>query len=119
MSKPPSPRMRRVNELLRELVAEEVTLLKDPRIGFVTVTAVETAPDLRHATVYYSVLGTDEEQAATAEGLEHSAPHIQARIGPQVRLKYLPKLHFRRDPAIEQGLRISELLVEIEEHDEH
>lgn len=113
----PSPRMRRVNELLRELVAEEITRLKDPAIGFVTVTGVDTDPDLRHAVVYYSTLGTDEEQQASAGALKRAAPHIQAEIGPQLKIKYLPRLEFKRDPAIERGLRIDALLREIE-HDE-
>lgn len=112
------PRMRRVNELLREIVADEVPRLKDPRIGFVTITGVDCAPDLRHATVYYSVLGSEEEQADTAEALEHSAPHLQAIIGPQVKLKYIPRLHFRRDPAIEAGMRMEEILRRIQDHEE-
>ncbi len=117
MSRP--ERLRRVNEVLRETVAEEITLLKDPRLGFITVTGVDTSPDLRAAVVYYSVLGTDEEQAATADALEHAAPRIQARVGRQVRLKYLPRLRFERDDAMERGLRIQELLQELEgEHGE-
>ncbi|MDQ3781652.1 MAG: ribosome-binding factor A, partial [Actinomycetota bacterium] len=76
-----SSRMRKVDELLREVVAEEVALLKDPRIGFVTVTGVDTAPDLRRATVFYSAMGTEEELRDTAAGLEHAAPHVQTRVG--------------------------------------
>jgi ribosome-binding factor A len=105
--------MRKVNELLREVIAEEVTLLKDPGIGFVTITGVETSPDLRNATVYYSVLGTDEEQQATAEALERATPRLQAWLGPQVRMKYTPRLLFLRDPAIDSGLKIEERLREL------
>lgn len=108
-------RMRRVNEMLREAVAEEVRILKDPRIGFVTITAVDTAPDLRSAVVYYSVLGEPEEQEATAEALAHAAPHVQQGVGGRIRLKYLPKLRFSHDDALEAGLRINELLHELEE----
>jgi len=111
-------RMRRVNELLRETVAEEIRELKDPRIGFVTVTGVETAPDLRNATVYYSVLGDEEAAADTAAALSHAAAHIQEGVGSQVRLKYLPKLRFRVDPSIEQGDRIDRLLAAIHEEDD-
>jgi ribosome-binding factor A len=107
--------MRKVDELIREVLADEVAQLKDPRIGFVTVTAVETAPDLRRATVFYSVLGSDEERTATAAALAHAAPHLQARLGRQVRIKYTPVLDFRIDPSIEQGVRISKLLHDLEE----
>lgn len=108
-----SSRMRKVDELLREVLADEVHELKDPRIGFVTVTGVETSPDLRRATVFYSVMGTPDEQDATAQALEHAAPHLQASMSKQVRLKYTPVLDFKVDPAIEQGLRMSRLLAEI------
>lgn len=114
--------MRKVNETLREVIAEEVTRLKDPRIGFVTITGVETAPDLRNATVYYSVLGSDEEKQATSAALQHAAPHLQAVLGGQVRLKYLPRLHFTEDEAMLEGMRMEELLRSIREaesHDEH
>lgn len=107
--------MRKVDELLREVIAEEVALLKDPRIGFVTVTGVDTSPDLRRATVYYSVLGDEEERTLTAEGLDHAAPHLQGRLAAQVRIKFTPLLEFRVDPAIETGLRMGELLNRIEQ----
>lgn len=115
MSHTPSPRMRKVNELLREVIAEEVTDLKDPGLGFITVTGVDTAPDLRNATVFYTVLGTDEEKAATAEALRRATPRLQASIGDQVRMKYTPRLRFAVDPSLDQGLRIDEILHELEE----
>ena len=111
-------RMRRVNELLRETIAEEVRELKDPRIGFVTITGVETAPDLRNATVYYSVLADEEAAAATGVALQHAAPHVQEGVASQVRLKYLPKLRFKVDPAIEHGNRIDQLLSNIPKEDD-
>lgn len=114
-----SSRMRKVNELLREVLAEEVAHLKDPRIGFVTVTGVDTSPDLRRATVFYSVLGTPAEKDATAEALAHAAPRLQSLLSKQVRLKYTPVLDFRVDPAIEQGLRMSKLLADIAEERDH
>ncbi len=110
MSHPPTPRMRKVNELLREVIAEETTELKDPGIGFLTITGVETAPDLRHAIVYYSVLGTDEEAAATAAALHRAGPRLQSAISRQTRIKYTPVLEFRVDPSIEEGLKIDRLL---------
>lgn len=115
MSRDRSSRMRKVDELIREVLADEVGLLKDPRIGFVTVTGVETSPDLRRATVFYSVLGSEEEREATAVALAHAAPHLQARLGRQVRIKYTPVLEFRVDPSIERGVRISKLLHDLEE----
>jgi len=108
-----TPRMRKVNELIREVVADELVELKDPRIGFVTITGVDTAADLRYATVFYSVLGTDEEAKATALALDAAAPHVQRAVATQTRLKFTPKLVFRIDPSIDQGLRIDRLLHEI------
>ena len=102
--------MRKINELLRETIADEVSKLKDPGIGFVTITGVETAPDLRTAVVYYSALGTPEEQADSAAGLERAVRRIQSGVARRVRLRYTPRLEFRVDPSIEHGMRIDELL---------
>ncbi len=123
MSRPTSPRMRRVNAILLEAIAEEVAGLKDPRVGFVTITGVDTAPDLRNAIVYFSVLGTDEERSSTIKALESAAAHVRSEVGRRVRLKYLPKLDFRLDVSIEQGTRMSNLLRELaaeipEDHNE-
>jgi ribosome-binding factor A len=114
MSRPESPRMRKVNELLKEVVAEAVADLKDPGIGFLTITGVNASPDLRNAFVYYSVLGSDEEIEATGEALTRAAPHIQSVVGRQVRMKYTPKLTFRVDPSIGEGIKIDRLLHELE-----
>lgn len=109
-------RMRRINEVLREVVGAAVsTELSDPRIGFVTVTSVETSPDLRTAKVFVSVLGSDEERQATLEGLRSSHGVIQSRIAAETRMKRTPTLTFHYDDTIEQGVRISELLEEGEE----
>jgi ribosome-binding factor A len=118
MSRQRSSRMRKVDELLHEVLAEEIALLKDPRIGFVTVTGVETSPDLRHASVFYSVLGEPEEWEATGEALQHAAPHLQARVAGQVRMKYTPRLEFHVDPSIAQGARMSQLLREIQDEED-
>ena len=112
MKRARTPRMRKVNELIREVVADEIATLKDPRVGFVTITGVDTSPDLRHAVVYYSVLGSEEEAAETAEALTHAAPHLQRIVGSQTRLKYTPRLEFAVDPSIAQGVRIDQLLRE-------
>jgi len=104
-------RMRRINEVLREVVGAAISgELSDPRIGFVTVTAVETSPDLRTAKVFVSVLGTDEEREATLEGLRSSHGVIQSRIAAETRMKRTPTLTFHYDDTIEKGVRISELL---------
>ena len=115
MARQKSPRMRKVNELVREVVADAVTDLKDPRIGFVTITGAETSPDLRHAVVYYSVMGTDEEKADTAVALARATPRIQSAIGTETRLRYTPKLTFEVDRSIDQGIRISQILTELAE----
>ena len=117
MSKPPSPRMRKVNELLREVIAEEVTELKDPRIGFLTITGVDTAPNLRTAIVYYSVIGDDKQHEDTARALRSAAKRFQAVIGRQTRLKYTPVLEFRVDPSIEEGLRMDALLRQLSDEE--
>jgi ribosome-binding factor A len=109
----PGSRMRRVNEAVREVLSGHITEdLKDPRIGFVTVTGVETSPDLRHARVFVSVLGTDAEKEEALEGLQSSAGFLQAKVGEELRMKRTPTLEFRYDDSIDRGMRISELLDE-------
>ncbi|HET9678452.1 MAG TPA: 30S ribosome-binding factor RbfA [Solirubrobacterales bacterium] len=109
------PRMRRINEVLREVVGAAVAGdLSDPRIGFVTVTSVETSPDLRTAKVFVSVLGNEEEREATLSALHSSHGVIQSRIAAETRMKRTPKLTFRYDDTVEQGIRVSELLEEEE-----
>lgn len=119
MSAQSSAWRRKVNESVREVVAGELAELTDPGIGFVTITGCDVAPDLRNATVYYSVMGTDEESEETAEALHRAAPRLQATIGRSLRLKYTPRLHFEVDPSIDQGLRINRLLTELAEDDVH
>jgi ribosome-binding factor A len=107
----PSGRMRRINQMLREVVGAAIsTDLNDPRIGFVTVTSVETTSDLRAARVYVSVLGSPEERDATLAGLRSSHGVIQARIARETHMKRTPTLTFHYDEAIEKGIRISKLL---------
>ncbi len=119
MSKPRSPRMRKVNELLREIIAEGATDLKDPRIGFLTITAVDTAPNLRNAIVYYSVIGDEDQHEQTAAALKSAARKFQAVIGTQTRLKYTPVLEFRLDPSIGEGLRMDQLLQQLHDQEEN
>ena len=106
-------RMRRINEVLREVVGAAISSdLSDPRIGFVTVTSVETSPDLRTAKVFVSVLGDEEEREATLAALRSSHGVIQSRIAAETRMKRTPTLTFRYDETVEQGVRISHLLEE-------
>jgi len=112
-------RMRRINEVLREVVGAAIAgELSDPRIGFVTVTAVETSPDLRTAKVFVSVLGDAEEREATLSALRSSHGVIQSRIAAETRMKRTPTLTFHYDDTIEQGVRISQLLEETAEPEE-
>ena len=107
----PGSRMRRVNEAVREVVSGHIADdLKDPRIGFVTVTGVETSPDLRRARVYVSVLGSEDEKEQALEGLRSSAGFLQSKVGEELRMKRTPTLEFHYDESIERGMRISELL---------
>jgi ribosome-binding factor A len=108
-----------VNEALREVLSESIGSLKDPRIGFVTVTGVKTSPDLRHATVYVSVLGSAKKRDATIAGLQSSHGVLQGRINSELRLKRTPQLTFEYDPTIERGVRLSRLIDELApgEHD--
>jgi len=103
--------MRRINEVLREVIGGAIsTELNDPRIGFVTVTSVETSPDLRSAKVYVSVLGSADEREATLDGLRSSHGVLQSRIASETRMKRTPTLSFSYDDTIEKGVRISRLL---------
>jgi ribosome-binding factor A len=103
--------MRRVNEAVREVLSRRLAEgLKDPRIGFVTVTAVETSPDLRRARVFVSVLGGEEERQRSLAGLASSHGVLQGVIARELRMKRTPTLDFVYDESIDRGMRISELL---------
>ncbi len=104
-------RMRRVDEAVREVLSARIaTELKDPRIGFVTVTAVDTSPDLRHAKVYVSVLGDAEERDETLAGLTSSHGFLQAALAAELRMKHTPTLEFVHDESVDRAFRIQELL---------
>ena len=110
-------RMRRVNEAIRETLAEAVRELKDPRIGFVTVTGVETSPDLRQARVYVSVLGNERKREKTLQGLESAHGVLQAKLAAELRMKRTPQLAFEFDPSVQEGMRMSQLIDELAPHD--
>jgi ribosome-binding factor A len=105
----------RVGEAIREEIATFLTeSAKDPRIvGFVTVTGVEVSPDLRHAKVFVSVMGSDAEKASTFDGLQSTASHLRARVGRALRLRVAPEIHFREDESVARAARIESLLADI------
>jgi ribosome-binding factor A len=113
-----SDRMRRVNAAVREVLSEAVGELKDPRIGFVTITAVETSTDLRHAVVFVSVLGSERKREKTLEGLQAAHGPLQARIAAELRMKRTPQLTFEYDPSVERGVRMTQLIDELAPDDE-
>jgi ribosome-binding factor A len=104
-------RMRRVDEAMREVLSDAITSeLKDPRVGFVTVTAVETSPDLRHARVYVSVLGTPAERRRSLDGLRSAHGFLQRRVADELHIKNTPTLEFAYDDTAERGRRIADLI---------
>lgn len=103
--------MRRVDETVRAVLSDAIaTELKDPRVGFVTVTAVKTSPDLRHASVYVSVLGDEEARAASLDGLRSAHGFLQRHLARELTLKHTPTLTFAYDESVDRGMRISRLL---------
>jgi ribosome-binding factor A len=108
-----SERMRRVNAAVREVLSEAVGELKDPRIGFVTVTGVETSTDLRHAKVFVSVLGSARKREGSLAGLAAAHGVLQSRLGRELRMKRTPTLAFEYDPSVERGVRMSQLIDEL------
>ena len=107
----PGDRLRRVNEAVRQVLSDAITQdLKDPRVGFVTVTGVDVSPDLRHARVYVSVLGDASAKEGSLDGLRAAHGYLQRRIASELRLKHTPTLNFAIDDSIDRGMRISELI---------
>lgn len=105
--------MRRVNEAVRQVLSEAVGELKDPRIGFVTITGVETSADLRHARVFVSVLGSEAKREKTLAGLTAAHGVLQGRLARELRMKRTPQLAFEYDPTVERGIRMSRLIDEV------
>ncbi len=103
--------MRRVDGTVRAVLSDAIaTQLKDPRVGFVTVTAVKTSPDLRHANVYVSVLGDETARAESLHGLRSARGFLQRLLARELTLKHTPTLTFAYDPSVDTGMRINELL---------
>jgi ribosome-binding factor A len=108
----------RVSEEFREILAEEIPRLKDPRVGFVTVIGVRVTPDLRHARVVYTSMGDERDRRATAAALRSAKGHLRKVIGRQVRLKVLPDLEFHEDETGRTADRIEQLLQELHRNEE-
>ena len=108
-----SGRMRRVDEAVKQVLSETIPTLKDPRIGFVTVTGVETTTDLRQAVVFVSVLGGERKRKQSIDGLQAAHGLLQARIARELRLKRTPQLTFEYDPTVERGVRMTQLIDEL------
>jgi ribosome-binding factor A len=102
-----------VNEAIRQVLSDALPSLKDPRIGFVTVTAVETTRDLKQATVYVSVLGSERDRERSLEGLEAAHGVLQARVARELHLRRTPVLAFAYDPGVERGVRLTQMIDEL------
>ena len=109
-------RMRRVDEGVRQVLADVLARgLKDPRVGFVTVTDVRTAPDLSHARVYVSVLGDEQARTDTLDGLRHAHAFLQGRVAVELKLRRTPTLEFIYDGTTDRAQRVEQLLGEVSE----
>jgi ribosome-binding factor A len=114
-----SPRTHRVGELIKEELSEMILReLKDPRIGFVTITGVDVTPDLRHADVFISVLGSKKEREASLAALQNSAGFLRKELSSRIEMKYFPDLKFRIDPSIEEGMKIDKIIRKLHANDD-
>jgi ribosome-binding factor A len=110
--------MRRVNEAVRQVLGDALVDLKDPRIGLVTITGVQTSPDLRTARVYVSVFGGEKKRQRSIDALSAAHGVLQTRIATELHMKRTPTLTFEYDPTVEEGVRMSQLIDELAPHDE-
>jgi ribosome-binding factor A len=112
-------RMRRVDEAVRAVLSDAIAKdLQDPRVGFVTVTAVKTSPDLRHARVYVSILGDEPARSESLAGLRSATGFLQGHVAAELTLKHTPALTFAYDESIDRGMRITQLLDESGRNDD-
>lgn len=117
MSHASYPRAERVREAIKEVLASQVERLKDPGVGFVTITDVTMSPDLRHAKAYYTVYGSDVEKAATRDALGRATKHLRTAVAREVRLRFAPTLELAEDPVPERTERIERLLADVHRKD--
>jgi len=106
-------------EIKREVTRMLRDEIKDPRVGFVTVTGVEVTPDIRYAKIYVSILGNDETKVQSLNSLEKAAGFVRSELGKRMRLRYTPEVSFKFDSSIEHGAKIMRLLKEVKEADDH
>jgi ribosome-binding factor A len=109
-----SPRMRRVDESIKAVISETIPTMKDPRVGFVTVTGVDTTSDLAQATVWLSVYGSEKQRQATLVALEGAAGLLQARVNQELHLRRTPQLLFAYDQSVEHGVRMTKLIDDLD-----
>jgi ribosome-binding factor A len=112
------PRSARANEVVREVLAEDLERMSDPRLEVVTITGVEVSSDVRYADVYYSTLGTPEQAEAAAAALKSVTGRLRSRLGREVQFRYTPELRWLVDPAIAQGARIEAVIKSLHEPEE-
>lgn len=117
MSHASYPRAARVREAIKEVLAAQVEKLKDPGVGFVTITDVTMSPDLRHAKAFYTVYGSDVERAATRDALRRATKHLRSAVAHEVRLRFAPTLEFAEDPVPERTQRIEQILADVHHQD--
>lgn len=111
-------RAARVGEQMREELAGLIRELKDPRVGFVSIVKVEVSGDIRHAKVYASVMGTEQQKKDSMKGLTSASGFLRSELSRLMQLRYMPELHFVLDESIEHGTRMAKLLVEVQRQDE-
>lgn len=109
--------MEKLQKLARQVLGEEIQKLKDPRVGFATITAIRISPDLRHARVLVSVFGSPEEAEATMAGLNSAKPHLRQELGRQTRMKYLPDLEFALDTGAQEAQKLDQIFEKIHASD--
>jgi ribosome-binding factor A len=113
-----SSRVRRVGELIKEELSEIIKRdLKDPRVGFVTITGVDVTPDLRRADIYISVLGSKREKEATLAVLQKAVGYFRKELAARIEMKYFPDLKFAIDPSIEAGMKIDKIIRKLHAND--
>ncbi len=112
-------RVEKVQEFIKQ-EASKIILneLKDPRIGFATVTQVEATGDLRSAKIYVSLMGSDEQKAATWAGLQKALGHIRSEIGKRIRLRFTPEISLHLDESLDYSAKIQELLIKIKKEEQ-
>ena len=116
---PSGQRTERVGEGFREILAEEIQRLKDPRVGFITVTGVKVSPDLHVAWVYFTAYGDERAKAASRAALRSAAPHLRHELGRQIHLKVVPELRFEEDATPATGERIDEVIDRLHRDEGH